>query len=193
MTGRARLVTSVDVDVDDQQSNDHVSISTRHELELADGRRILLLDDRGWGSSAPWTMMSATAVADTSRVVVGPDEPFDDLTEDAVAADHWRALAETAERQGAAVDAAELRQLRHDVVLSERVLARLARGQEAPGRRAAIDVNGAPAWLAPAGGPGWSHQSATITPRGVDDGLGACPSDESPCDGACVAAPHRLL
>jgi hypothetical protein len=40
----ARLVTLVDVD---NQSAETVSVSARHESELSDGMRVLLLDDRG--------------------------------------------------------------------------------------------------------------------------------------------------
>lgn len=40
-------------------------------------------------------------------------------------ADHWAFLQQIAQRQGVVVDAAELRQLPHDVVLSQRLLARL--------------------------------------------------------------------
>jgi hypothetical protein len=38
---------------------------------------------------------------------------------------HWTYLQQIAERQGVPTDAAELRRLPHDVVLSERLLARI--------------------------------------------------------------------
>jgi hypothetical protein len=44
----ARLVTPVELrDADARR----MSVSARHEAELVDGRRVLLLDDRGWSSS----------------------------------------------------------------------------------------------------------------------------------------------
>jgi hypothetical protein len=42
--------------------------------------------------------------------------------------DHWNALAKDLRALGAVVDADELKQLPHDVVLSEPLLARLSRG-----------------------------------------------------------------
>jgi len=93
MASVSRLVTFVDV-------ADHVadprrmsmSMSARHEAVLADGRRVLLLDDRGWSESGPpdiWAVTSVEAVADTARTVVGPDEPFGDHSYEDIAADHW--------------------------------------------------------------------------------------------------------
>jgi hypothetical protein len=38
---------------------------------------------------------------------------------------HWTSLQEIAQRQGVVVDAAELRRLPHDVVLSDQLLARV--------------------------------------------------------------------
>lgn len=46
-----RLVTFVDMD--DRANDDYLSVSARHEAVLADGRRVLLLRDRGWGESGP--------------------------------------------------------------------------------------------------------------------------------------------
>ena len=45
--------------------------------------------------------------------------------------DHWNALARTLRMHGVVVDASELRQLPHDVVLSDRLRARLGRGPDA--------------------------------------------------------------
>jgi hypothetical protein len=44
-----------------------------------DGRRVLLLDDRGWSASGPpgiWAVTSVEEIVDMARTVVGPDEPF---------------------------------------------------------------------------------------------------------------------
>lgn len=49
MAAVARLVTLVDVD-DDVADPRQMSVSARHEAVLVDGRRLLLLDDRGWSS-----------------------------------------------------------------------------------------------------------------------------------------------
>ena len=71
-----RLVTFVDVDSADLR---RISVSALHEAELADGRRLLLLDDRGWSESGPLDIWATTSVEDivfTARTVVGPDEPF---------------------------------------------------------------------------------------------------------------------
>ena len=117
-----RLVTFVDVD---DPGADTVSVSARHEVELADGSRVPLLDDRGWATTGHWTTTSTVDIEETARVVVGPDEPFGDRTHEDMAADHWASLRQAARRQGVDVDAAELSRLPHDVVLSERVLARV--------------------------------------------------------------------
>jgi len=45
-----RLVTFVDVD-DNVADARQMSVSARHEAVLVNGRRVLLLDDRGWSSS----------------------------------------------------------------------------------------------------------------------------------------------
>ena len=95
---------------------------------LADGRRMLLLDDRGWSGSGPpdiWARTSMEEMVFTARTVVGPDEPPPGRTQEEEAAGHWAALAGTLQQQGVAVDGSELAQLPHDVVLSDRLLARL--------------------------------------------------------------------
>jgi hypothetical protein len=122
MTAVTRLVTFVDID---DQATGTVSVSARHEAELADGTRVLLLNDRGWGSSQNWAATSAADVRQTTRTVVGPDEPFGGRSQEDMDADHWASLQRIAQRQGVVVDAATLRRLPHDVVLSRRVLARI--------------------------------------------------------------------
>ncbi|MFG6201106.1 hypothetical protein [Nonomuraea sp. JJY05] len=122
MTAVTRLVTFVDVD---DQAADTVSVSARHEAELVDGTRVLLLNDRGWGSSQGWAATSVADVQETTRTVVGPDEPSSGRSREDMEADHWAALQQIAQRQGVIVDAAVLRRLPHDVVLSQQVLARI--------------------------------------------------------------------
>jgi hypothetical protein len=127
MAAVQRLVTFADV-ADDVVSPDQVSVLARHDAELDDGSRVLLLDDRGWGSSARWVETSADDIREATRMVVGPDEPFEDRSSEDMAADHWAHLHGILRRHGVAVDATELRQLPHDVLLSPRLLARLSRG-----------------------------------------------------------------
>jgi hypothetical protein len=125
-----------------------MSVSARHEAVLADGRRLLLLGDRGW-SSLPrifaredggvldrrssqedvpdiWAMTSVEEIEQTARAVVGPDEPFGERSQEDMEADHWAYLAGVLRQQGIIVDPEELKQLPHDVVLSQRLLARVA-------------------------------------------------------------------
>jgi hypothetical protein len=121
----ARLVTFVDVDVADTRQ---MSLSARHEAVLVDGRRLLLLDDRGWSASGPpgiWARTSVEDIEDTARVVVGPDEPFGGRSHEDMEADHWAQLTGVLRHQGVVADALDLKRLPHDVVLSERLLARV--------------------------------------------------------------------
>lgn len=120
MTAVTRLVTSVEVD---DPAAETIAVSARHEAELADGSRVLLLDDRGWSSSGTWATATAELMRETARVVVGPDLPVAGRTWEDAAAAHWATLSRTAARDGVLVDGAELRRLPHDVVLSRRVRA----------------------------------------------------------------------
>lgn len=93
-----------------------------------DGGRVLLLADRGWSASGPpsiWAVPSVEEIADTARMVVGPDEPFDGHSQKDMEADHWASLAAVLRRQGVEADALELGRLPHDVVLGEQLLARI--------------------------------------------------------------------
>lgn len=119
-----RLLTVVDVDGDAADTR----ISARHQAVLADGRRVLLLDDRGWSGSGPPGIRALTSVQDivtTARVVVGPDEPFDGRSHDDMEADHWAVLAGILRQHGIVADAEHLRRCPHDVELGTRLLARV--------------------------------------------------------------------
>jgi hypothetical protein len=129
VTAVRRLVTYVDI-TDDPSRSQSISVALRHEVELTDGRRVLLLDNRGWASTANWTDRSVEDIRSTSRMVVGPDAPPADRSEEDMEILHWTSLQEIAQRQGVAVDAAELRRLPHDVVLSQRLLARIGDDSE---------------------------------------------------------------
>ena len=108
-----------------------IAVSARHEAVLEDGNRLLLLDDRGWteelrGAGADgiedfWAVTPERDIVETARAVVGPDEPFGGRTQNDMETDHWNALAEILRAQGVAVDAGELRQLPHEVELSDRL------------------------------------------------------------------------
>jgi hypothetical protein len=151
MAAVTRLATLVDVR-DDVADARQMSVSARHEAVLEDGRRVLLLDDRGWTSSAlraswgevpdgesrrdqldTWAVTSVEDIEETARVVVGPDEPFDGRSQEEMEADHWAYLAGVLRQQGVVVDALELKRLPHDVVLSERLLARIGPSQGGTG------------------------------------------------------------
>ena len=68
-----------------------------------------------------WATLSEHEIVETARVVVGPDEPFGDRSQDDMETGHWNALAETLRAHGVAVAGSELRQLPHEVVLSDGV------------------------------------------------------------------------
>ncbi|MCJ0874602.1 hypothetical protein [Streptomyces sp. AP-93] len=125
MTAVTRLVTYTDLHAA-ATSSQQLSVSARLEAELADGRRVVLLDDRGWSTSGMSGIPALTSTEDieeTARTVVGPDEPFGGMTQEQMAAGHWGYLAGVLGQQGVDVPARELERLPHDVVLSERLRA----------------------------------------------------------------------
>jgi hypothetical protein len=129
-----RLITCADID-DRAPDEGTVLVAARLEVELTDGRRVLLLDDRGWGSIGSWAETSAENIRETTRMVVGPDDPPKGRSKEEMETLHWTSLEQIAQRQGVAVDAAELRRLPHDVVLSQRLLARIGADSETSSSR----------------------------------------------------------
>ncbi len=150
MTHVARLLTFVDIDANDEGPDARsFSLSARHDAVLADGRHIVLLNDRGWSGTAAvawygepseeerraadargiWELETAEVLEHEARFVVGPDEPFGDETPAEVEAGHWNTLAKVLQRQGIVIEGSELMTLPHDVQLSERVLARIGHGR----------------------------------------------------------------
>ncbi len=127
-----RLVTFVEVD-DPVADPRRLSVSASHEAVLSNGDRVLLLDDRGWSVSGPpdiWHHTSAAEIADMARVVVGADEACDGYSQEQMEASHWAFLAAVLRRQGADIDVPALRELPHDVVLGEELLARVLHNAE---------------------------------------------------------------
>jgi hypothetical protein len=141
VTAVIRLETVVDLQ-DDEVGARTMSVSARHEAVLADGRRVLLLDGRGWTSTVMsvrvrgddgspedvadiWASTSVEEIERSARSVVGPDEPFGAYTREEVDAGHWAYLSDLLGRQGVFAAAGELKQLPHHVTLSERLLARV--------------------------------------------------------------------
>lgn len=111
-----------------------MSVSARLEAVLGDGRRVVLLDGRGWTSSLRglgaddmdvWATSSEAEIAETARTVVGPDEAYGGRSQSEMDAGHWTTLAETLRAEGVEASADDLRGLPHDVVLTERLRARL--------------------------------------------------------------------
>jgi hypothetical protein len=131
-----RLVTSTDVHDWPGQPAGQVSFSAVLKAELVDGRQIVLLDGRGWsegarsagggGPSDQWSDVTREDVEETARTVVGPDEPADGESPEDAARTHWSSLAGALGEQGVAASADDLRSLPHVVVLSDRLLARIA-------------------------------------------------------------------
>lgn len=126
-----RLVTVVELRGSGPRGE--ASFSARLHAELADGRRVLLLGDRGWTEGAadgsdPLARASEGELAGTARTVVGPDEPPPGRTQAQEAALHWSALAASLAARGVRAGAEELRRLPHDVEPGPRLRARLAGG-----------------------------------------------------------------
>lgn len=97
---------------------------------LDDGRRLTLLDDRGWSEWGPgdlWQRTTAEEIAETARTVVGPDEAYEDHSAADMAAEHWASLADELRRHTVTITGPDLSRLPHDVELTERVRARLGR------------------------------------------------------------------
>jgi hypothetical protein len=149
-----RLLTFVDLDDghDPGPEARRMSVRALHEAVLADGRRVVLLNDRGWGgtlhtawSSGPkptaenrrrwerdspgiWASQTVEQMQKEARDVVGPDGPEADDE-----AAHWAWMSSILREHGVEVAGAELQQLPHDVELSDRVLARIGhRRPDAP-------------------------------------------------------------
>ncbi len=132
-----RLETLVEInDHDDHDDPRTMSVDARHEAVLPDGRRLLLLETAaGARRSIAFRQRRPTSglrcrvqdIEADARTVVGPDEPVEGRSWEEAEAAHWSFISDVLRRQGVVVDAAELRRLPHDVVIGERLRARLTR------------------------------------------------------------------
>ena len=89
--------------------------------------RVLLLEDRGWGTSAAWSEVTEDSVVADSLLSTGPDEPWGGMTQDDATAFHYGELAQIAAHRGLVVTAEGLQALPIEVELSEELRARLRR------------------------------------------------------------------
>lgn len=121
MTSVVRLETFVDLDEWADNDPRRVSASATLSAVLDDGRRITLLDDRGWGTTGQWETTTVGEIENTALTVVGPDEPVEGQTCEEVAAAHWTHLAAVLGERGVAASPDTLRALPHAVVLSDRL------------------------------------------------------------------------
>jgi hypothetical protein len=118
----ARLVTYASLR---ELTSSTYSVDLRHVARVADGREILLLDDRGFGgrSSVAGIMLTREQLELDARACVGPDEPVDQQTWEQVEARHWELLTERLRHAGLTTSVEQLRHVEHDVVLDERLRA----------------------------------------------------------------------
>jgi hypothetical protein len=126
-----RLVCVVELDEFGLRQRDLISVSVRLDAEFVDGRRVVLLDDRGWSAGSLYDddgslFWDAEEIAEMARVVVGRDEPSGGETAEEMAAGYWAYLSQALRRCGAAVSGEELARAVHDVVLGEQLRSRLA-------------------------------------------------------------------
>jgi hypothetical protein len=101
----------------------------------------MLLSDRGWSQSTicfsygespvrkdlstQWDAVTREEIEEAARSVVGSDAAYADYTAADMTEAHWWSLAATLAKQGIPVDPTDLEALPHEVVLSDRLLARL--------------------------------------------------------------------
>ena len=130
MTSATKLVTIADLDYNSPDKH-RVSVSARLGLLLDDGSSVLLLDDRGFSTSQRWSEAAVDDIEENAFDVVGPDGVVEDQTAEEAVEEYWEYLSELLEQQDFDIDPAELRELPHEVRLSQRLLKRL--GAATPG------------------------------------------------------------
>ena len=99
------------------------SVDLRHVARMADGREILLLDDRGFSASStyPDIRIGREQLERDARNCVGPDEPAREQTREHVETSHWTFIADRLRTADVAISVDELRGLEHDVVLDQQL------------------------------------------------------------------------
>ncbi|MET7792334.1 hypothetical protein ABZV25_00630, partial [Micrococcus luteus] len=88
-----------------------VDVHCALELELASGRRVPLLTDRGWSADGTWDLVTVRDLDEAAATVTGPDEPGGGRTPAQEETRHWDALGAVAAEAGVPVGAATLREL----------------------------------------------------------------------------------
>ena len=92
------------------------SFKVREFALLSDGREVTLLDDRGWGTSAPLGEISLTHFVRDVHTVVLPDD-----AEETGEEHEWQCFAQRLREAGVAVAPDELRALPYRVILGDRL------------------------------------------------------------------------
>ncbi len=115
---------------------DTAGVAVDQVLELADGRRVPVLEGRGWGwvrmawdtgeRLDPWEGVTVEEVEADARMVAGPDEPGDGETPQDAEDAHWAMLATALRARGVEAAAEQLAALPDEVVLGERLRGLLA-------------------------------------------------------------------
>jgi hypothetical protein len=113
--GVTKLLTVTDID----DSNPGYAVTAVHYAVLSDGRKLVLLDDRGWSANRVYGTVED--IVRNAQTVVGPDAPWGGRTEAEMAKGHWNTLADTLANAEIEVGADALRELPHEVVLSDRL------------------------------------------------------------------------
>jgi hypothetical protein len=100
-----------------------LSFSVAEFVELSDGRRIILHNERGFSGTMHWADLTRAELESAVRTSVLPDD--DD--EAAVEEHPWEWLAQLAAARGVDVSADDLRKVPHVIEFSDRVVERLER------------------------------------------------------------------
>ena len=103
-----------------------VSVGVLFQAQLEDGRCIVLLDDRGFSTSAQWQQVTPAEIRATSLVVVGPDEPSPGQTQAEALHDYWEYIASLLAAQQIQEPTEELVKLEHEFRFGPRLQRLLA-------------------------------------------------------------------
>jgi hypothetical protein len=118
-----------------------ISVQARVDAILADGRRLPVVDDRGWSEFVhgvheidvdPWTLQTAEGIGEGALMVAGPDEPVGDETHEDMEAWYWRGIAARLAEHGIDAGPEALAALPRSVVLGDALRAKLSPPPSAP-------------------------------------------------------------